>query len=104
MENVRAIYGEKLTYCTHRDEALDGADALAIMTEWKHFVHPDFDAMRQRMNQPVIFDGRNLYNLSTIARAGFTYYSIGRPVVVQGAGCPAVEGGTGHETLSGVGS
>ena len=46
---------------TRRDEALEGADALAIVTEWKHFVNPDFDEMRRLMRQPVIFDGRNLY-------------------------------------------
>ncbi len=61
MENVRLQYGDRLTYCHHRDDALAGADALAILTEWKHFVHPDFDAMRRLMRQPVIFDGRNLY-------------------------------------------
>ena len=61
MENVRRQYGDRLTYCHRRDDALAGADALAILTEWKHFVHPDFDAMRRLMRQPVIFDGRNLY-------------------------------------------
>ena len=79
MENVRRRYGERLVYCQHRDEAVDGADALAIVTEWKHFVHPDFDELRRRMRQPVIFDGRNLYSLERMKRARFTYYSIGRP-------------------------
>jgi len=79
MPNVRQLYGEKLTYCEKRDQALKGADALAIMTEWKHFVHPDFDEMRQSMRQPVVFDGRNLYNPRRMKDAGFTYYSIGRP-------------------------
>ena len=81
MDNVRQLYGEKLTYCAHRDAALDGADALAILTEWKAFVHPDFAEMRRRLRQPVIFDGRNLYDLTRMADAGFTYYSIGRPPV-----------------------
>ena len=62
MENVRAIYGDRLVYCQQRDDALLGADALAICTEWKQFVHPDFEEMRRLMRQPVIFDGRNLYN------------------------------------------
>jgi UDPglucose 6-dehydrogenase len=79
MENVRRQYGDRLTYCQHRDEAVDGADALAVVTDWKHFVHPDFDELRRRMKQPVIFDGRNLYSLQRMKRAGFTYYSIGRP-------------------------
>jgi UDPglucose 6-dehydrogenase len=81
MENVRQMYGPKLVYCEHRDEALQGADALAIMTEWKHFINPDFDQMRGLMRQPVIFDGRNLYRSERMKKAGFTYYSIGRPAV-----------------------
>ena len=81
MENVRERYGQRLAYCTHRDEVLEGADALAIVTEWKHFVNPDFDAMRRAMRQPVIFDGRNLYRPERMKQAGFTYYSIGRPAV-----------------------
>ena len=81
MENVRHLYGDRLTYCHQRDDALVGADALAILTEWKHFVHPDFDQMRQLMRQPVVFDGRNLYNPKRMKEAGFTYYSIGRLTV-----------------------
>jgi len=81
MENVRRRYGDRLVYCAKRDEALDGADALAIMTDWKEFVHPDFERMYQRMRTPVIFDGRNLFSLSAVQRAGFTYYSIGRGTV-----------------------
>ena len=66
-----------------------GADALAIMTEWKQFVHPDFDEMRRLMRRPVIFDGRNLYDTCRMREAGFTYYSIGRPPVEpQGAASP----------------
>lgn len=81
MDNVRAIYGDQLVYCQKRDDALLGADALAICTEWKQFVHPDFDQMRRQMRQPVVFDGRNLYNPQRMQEAGFTYYSIGRPTV-----------------------
>jgi UDPglucose 6-dehydrogenase len=82
MENVRRQYGDRLSYCEHRDEALHGADALAIVTEWKEFIQPDFDRMRQLMRRPVIFDGRNLYNPKRLKKAGFTYYSIGRPAVI----------------------
>jgi len=81
MANVRGSYGDRLVYCQHRDDALRGADALAIVTEWKEFIHPDFDRVRQLMRQPVIFDGRNLYNPQRMKKAGFTYYSIGRPPV-----------------------
>lgn len=81
MENVRRRYGERLIYASQRDEALDGADALAVVTEWKQFVHPDFDEIKRRMRQPVIFDGRNIYNPYRMRDLGFTYYSIGRPPV-----------------------
>jgi UDPglucose 6-dehydrogenase len=81
MENVRKIFGDALVYCEKRDDALVGADALAIVTEWKQFVHPDFDEMKRLMRQPVIFDGRNLYDPHRMCAAGFTYYSIGRPAV-----------------------
>ena len=81
MANVRAIYGDRLVYCQKRDDTLLGADALAISTEWKQFVHPDFEEMRRLMRRPVIFDGRNIYNPQRMVEAGFTYYSIGRPTV-----------------------
>ncbi len=79
MENVRRRYGQRLTYCPQQYEAAHGADGLAILTEWKHFVQPDFDRLRQLMRQAVIFDGRNLYHPAHVRAAGFTYYSIGRP-------------------------
>jgi UDPglucose 6-dehydrogenase len=81
MDNVRAIYRERLVYCQRRDDALLGADALAICTEWKQFIHPDFEEMRRIMRRPVVFDGRNIYNPRRMREAGFTYYSIGRPAV-----------------------
>lgn len=81
MENVRAIHGDRLVYCQKRDDALLGVDALAVCTEWKQFVHPDFEEMHRVMRQPVIFDGRNIYNPQRMRTAGFTYYSIGRPAV-----------------------
>ena len=62
MANVRAIYGDKLTYCDRPYGALEGADALAIVTEWHEFRNPDFEVMRRLLRQPVIFDGRNLYD------------------------------------------
>jgi UDPglucose 6-dehydrogenase len=59
-------------------EALDGADALAIVTEWQEFRSPDFDRIRSCLSKPVIFDGRNLYNPELLARLGFLYYAVGR--------------------------
>ncbi len=83
MANVRRQYGDndKLVYCRQPDEAIAGADALAILTEWKQFVHPDFEDMRRLMRRPVIFDGRNLYDPHRMKTADFTYYSIGRPAI-----------------------
>ena len=81
MENVRRLHGDKLRYADQPYAVLEGADALAIMTEWKEFLQPDFDQMRSLMRSPVIFDGRNLYSKSTMKSAGFVYHSIGRAVV-----------------------
>jgi UDPglucose 6-dehydrogenase len=81
MDNVRKQYGDKLVYCDHPYGALEGADLLAIMTEWKEFLQPDFIKMRKLMKTPVIFDGRNLYNPAHMQAAGFAYHSIGRASV-----------------------
>lgn len=81
MENVRQLYGDKLTFAGHPYDALNNASALAINTEWKEFVQPNFAEMRRRMAAPVIFDGRNLYNPAQLRIAGFRYYSIGRAAV-----------------------
>ena len=79
--HIRDIYGNKLIYCESAMDALNGADALAINTEWKVYQNPDFDEMRTRMNDHVIFDGRNLYEPDRMSRHRFTYHSIGRPTV-----------------------
>ncbi|TWU60976.1 MULTISPECIES: UDP-glucose dehydrogenase family protein [Crateriforma] len=81
-ENIRAIYGDKLIYCESAMDALNGADALAINTEWKNYHNPNFSEMRTRMNGHVIFDGRNLYEPDQMVEQGFTYHSIGRTVGV----------------------
>ena len=84
MVNVRRIYGDKLTYFDLPLEALDGADALAIVTEWAEFRTPDFDEMKARLRQPAVFDGRNLYKPRQMASLGFTYHCIGKlPVIGQ---------------------
>ncbi|WP_164102200.1 UDP-glucose dehydrogenase family protein [Candidatus Laterigemmans baculatus] len=79
-ENIRQIYGSQLIYCEGAMDALNGADALAINTEWKAYHNPDFAEMRTRMNGHVIFDGRNLYEPARMVEHGFTYHSIGRPL------------------------
>lgn len=77
MENVRAELGDRITYCDHHYDACEGADALAIVTEWNEFRNPDFDYIRLKMKSPVIFDGRNLYDRQKMARRGFHYAGIG---------------------------
>ena len=79
MPNVQGRIGDSIQYAQQALDALDGADCLLICTEWAVFRNPDFAAMEARMNGKVIFDGRNLYNNAKMARAGWTYRSIGRP-------------------------
>ncbi|MCB9364899.1 MAG: UDP-glucose/GDP-mannose dehydrogenase family protein [Flavobacteriales bacterium] len=83
MENVKAKYGDKITFVEDRDAALINADALVIATEWQVFRNPDFDVMAEKMNQKVIFDGRNLYDTQEMKELGFYYNSIGR-ILVRG--------------------
>jgi UDPglucose 6-dehydrogenase len=78
MANVKALYGNRLTYCDRPYGALEGADGLAIVTEWQQFRHPDFEVMRRLLREPVIFDGRNLFEPKQLTSLGFTYYAIGR--------------------------
>lgn len=81
MENVKEIYGDKVTFCEDQYEALKGADALAIMTEWSVFRTPDYNHIKSLLNEPIIFDGRNLYDLDRMREYGFYYDSIGRETV-----------------------
>jgi UDPglucose 6-dehydrogenase len=78
MENVRNILGDKIELVDEEYDALENADALMIMTEWPVFRTPEFDLMKTKMNHPVIFDGRNLYEPDTMKENGFNYFSIGR--------------------------
>lgn len=77
-ECARKILEDRITYCANETEALQGADALLLVTEWNEFKNPDFDSVKAAMKQPVIFDGRNIYNPQTLRAKGFTYYGIGR--------------------------
>jgi UDPglucose 6-dehydrogenase len=80
MPECARIYGSRddLTLCKTADQTLDGADALAIVTEWREFRSPDFDFIKGKLSAPVIFDGRNLYDPVQMHKAGFSYYAIGR--------------------------
>jgi UDPglucose 6-dehydrogenase len=78
MPNVRAIYGDRVTFCDRPYGCLEQADALAIVTEWNEFRNPDFEIMRRLLRQPVVFDGRNLFDPERMAEMGFTYSGIGR--------------------------
>lgn len=78
MANVKKILGDSITYAENEYEALQGADALAIVTEWTVFRNPDFDQIKTIMHAPVIFDGRNVYDVAEMEALGFVYDSIGR--------------------------
>ncbi|MEJ2529274.1 MAG: UDP binding domain-containing protein, partial [Gammaproteobacteria bacterium] len=77
---TRRIYGDRadLVICDTADAALVGADALAVVTEWKQFRSPDFGHMKSNLRSPVIFDGRNIYDPDILHAAGFVYYGVGR--------------------------
>ena len=76
-ENVAAIYGDRIQIIEQQYDALIGADALAICTEWNEYRTPDFDLIKQRLTSPAIFDGRNLFDPEKMMRRGFHYSGIG---------------------------
>jgi len=75
---ARGIFGNRIRICDKSYEALGGADALAVVTEWNEFREPDFKKMRQLLKSPVVFDGRNIYAPAQMQSLGFSYFSIGR--------------------------
>ncbi len=79
MQNFSKEISTGIEYCSNQYEALEGADSLAIITEWSVFRSPDFERMKNILNSPVVFDGRNLYEKRTMENLGFHYESIGRP-------------------------
>ena len=81
MNHVRNLLGDKITFTKNPYEALESADALLIVTEWPQFRTPDFERMDSLLKNKVIFDGRNLYELSQMRELGYTYYSIGRQTI-----------------------
>ena len=80
-EEVSQLFEAQTGFETFQDpyEAAAGADALVLMTEWKLYWAPDFDRLRESMNQAVIVDGRNIWSPEVVRRRGITYYAIGRP-------------------------
>jgi UDPglucose 6-dehydrogenase len=80
MDEAKRIYGDKsgLTLTETAEEALQGANALVVVTEWKNFWSPDFDLIKNTLKDAVIFDGRNLYQPELLKKQGIVYYGIGR--------------------------
>ena len=80
MQEAERIFGDTpgINYAGRPKSALEGADALVIVTEWKEFRSPDFDAIKTRLVQPIIFDGRNLYDPALVRSLGIEYFGIGR--------------------------
>jgi UDPglucose 6-dehydrogenase len=91
-EETRRIYGDRddLILCERAGDALEGADALAIVTEWREFRSPDFDEIAAKLAEPVIFDGRNLYDPNALRERGFRYFGIGRGESITAAETAAV--------------
>ena len=81
MPNVKGAIGDKIHYASNEYEALENADALVVCTEWGIFRNPDFDKIADLLNDKVIFDGRNLFDLNEMNERGFYYSSIGRSIV-----------------------
>lgn len=77
--NARGIFGDRVRVVDKDEDCLDGASALIIVTEWKQFRSPDFDRIKSALKEPVIFDGRNLFEPEDMAKLGVIYYGIGRP-------------------------
>jgi UDPglucose 6-dehydrogenase len=88
MDKIREVVGKKVKYAKTPYEAIEGADALMIMTEWPEFRTPDFDKMDAALKNKVIFDGRNLYELKDMVELGYTYYSVGRQPITAAADRP----------------
>ena len=78
MEEAKRVLGDMIEYVEHRDKALDNADALLVVTEWNEFRNPDFELIKEKVSDKIIFDGRNLYSPERIIKMGFDYICIGR--------------------------
>jgi UDPglucose 6-dehydrogenase len=78
MEEAKKIFGDRIQYAKRNYDALQGASALLVVTEWNEFRRPDFNRIKRLLAEPVIFDGRNIYDPQDLKKLGFQYYSIGR--------------------------
>jgi UDPglucose 6-dehydrogenase len=83
MENVKRYSGLNISYAKSMMDSLTDADALIIVTEWAEFRSPDFEEVRKRLKKPVIFDGRNIYDLEDLKGKGFYYASMGRKTITE---------------------
>ncbi|MEO0582258.1 MAG: UDP binding domain-containing protein, partial [Bacteroidota bacterium] len=83
IESVKKYTDLDIEYADNQYDALGNADALLIVTEWNEFRTPDFDRIKASLKQPVIFDGRNVYDLPTMKESGFEYFSIGRSAITR---------------------
>jgi len=81
LQAARMYFGSKVEYQENNYDALKGADALIILTEWKPYRRPDFDRIRKALVRPLIIDGRNLFNPEKMRELGFEYISVGRPSI-----------------------
>jgi UDPglucose 6-dehydrogenase len=79
MHEAKRHFGDRVTYHQKQYEAIEGADALVVCTEWNEFRHPDFDRIKTALKAPVVFDGRNVYCTSRLPERGFAYYGVGIP-------------------------
>jgi UDPglucose 6-dehydrogenase len=79
IEHARGLLGNRIDYAETNYEALVGADALVVVTDWNEYRHPDFERVKRTLKQPVIVDGRNLYDVEKMREMGVRYHSIGRP-------------------------
>ena len=77
-ETARRVSGERITYAPTPYAALEGVDALFVVTEWNEFRHPDFERMKAAMKSPVVFDGRNVFAPARMRELGFQYFGLGR--------------------------
>jgi UDPglucose 6-dehydrogenase len=78
MDEAKRIFGTRIQFCPNNYSCLEGVDALLVVTEWQAFRNPNFDRMKSLMAQPVVFDGRNIYDAENLRELGFTYYGVGK--------------------------
>lgn len=78
IENTKKRFGDKIQYCKSSYEAIEGADALVLITEWNEFRSPEFEKIKSLLKQQIVFDGRNVFDTASMKEMGFTYYCIGR--------------------------